>query len=295
MPVYLKYILIALAVILLSSVIVFFLMKKAQMADKKNKVYLATSTVLAMICSALVPLVANLMTRWLYFPLVLSVIVSILILLALSGFILTSVRKKLEQGAEEKTPETSLVEALLSGEQQAPAFEFEGHDELLEEPFGESLEDDEEESDEESYQESYEDTYAESEQESDQESYQEPEEGPCHEEPLSQQPQEELEASFEEAAAATELAHKTYDQPFVERLLAQALDSKANHENLDAILAYEAVLASGMIDGELFTWVVVDLCALYKHTQQIDHVHKILKDYEGLLDRETRDNILRNL
>ncbi len=249
MSIYLKYLLITLAVILLSSLLAYFMMKKAKKAERKNIVYLASCTVLAMICAALTPPLANLLAQALYFSLILSILVSVALLFLLSAVLFIGLHRKMEQASGEE-PHADKKTQIISPE-------------LKENPEQSGVGD--------------------------------AGENMCQEDELAADDAKELDIPFEEAAPALVQEETDLDESIVKRLLTQAQESKNSHHYLDAILAYEAVLSQSPRDGELFLWVMVDLCSLYKMTHQTPLIYKTLEEYKNLLDMEVRENILRNL
>lgn len=313
MPTYLKYVLIALAVILLSAVLAFFEMKKARKVERKNCIYLAACTVLAMICIALAPLLADLLAKILNFSHLLSILISVALLVLLSVIIFLEVQRKMEKVAGDVSPDTSddlevdVIDALLEEAAAADSANEEAkisHEEAAIESDADRIRF-EFPAEEAAFEEA------------------DSEEANAEETPVgealaavaaSEAVTDEItigeaiteDTFIEEAASAEYVANESValeaanenggvDKPSVEQLLLQAQDNKHRQNYAEAIRAYQVVLSSGIDDVQLLQWVVVDFCALCKKTQRTDDIHNILEKYQNFLKPEIRDNILRNL
>lgn len=244
MPTYLNYLLIALAVILLSALVAFAVMRKNNRAEKPNRALLILCTVLAMICAALTPPLANLLARELYFSVSLSLASSFILLVFLSACVLLLLQKSILRTTSTETTdngntdesglsEPSLVESLLTAT-KAP-----------------------------------------------------------EEAVLNDNTGDDLRIAFEEAATAR-VVDEEHDEQALLRLIDQALEYQSGHQYLDAILTYEAALLHKP-EKQLLEWMIVDLCSLYKRTEQQDKVYLAIEENKNMLDLEVRENILRNL
>jgi hypothetical protein len=73
------------------------------------------------------------------------------------------------------------------------------------------------------------------------------------------------------------------------------MKSKMNHELLRAVTQYEAALLNNP-GPELMAWIIIDLCSLYKMTNQRELVHKILySEFGRMLNVSIKEDILRNI
>lgn len=112
----LDYFLAALAVILITAVVTFFIIRKKNPATKENIINLSICTVLAMVCATLTPLLANLMVKELYFSIFLSVVISFIFMLAvaITAFLISKRLLEDKNKKTEATTEASVV--ILSNE-----------------------------------------------------------------------------------------------------------------------------------------------------------------------------------
>ncbi|HBR02612.1 MAG TPA: hypothetical protein DD738_08375, partial [Ruminiclostridium sp.] len=99
----------------------------------------------------------------------------------------------------------------------------------------------------------------------------------------------------EQAALAAEKELSEEKAPVLLNLLEEALACKNRHELQRATFLYEAALLQKP-DAELLEWIVIDLCALYKMTNQQKLIHKTLEsEYSNLLNLQIKEEILRNI
>lgn len=236
----LNYCLTALAVILISALIAYFVIRKKKLDDKKNRINLVICTVLAIVCSTLTPLLANLMVKELYFSIFLSVFISFVLMVVLSytAFILSQRFLKKDGEKEEVEPELSnpAVEAM-------------------------------------------------------------PEFGSI--------------AGLDAAAVVNEAAIISKVEGFenedddlvisgseplqLDELIELAMESKKMHNFSDAIFSFENALRLNP-EVDLLTWIVIDLCSLYKRTGQKALAYKLLESAQCfMLDYKIKENILQNL
>lgn len=100
---------------------------------------------------------------------------------------------------------------------------------------------------------------------------------------------------FEEATSTIVTEAGEINSETVADLLDQALASKKNHEYQSAISCYETAIAENP-DTELLTWIIIDLCSLYKMTNHNDLIHNILdSECSKLLNMEIKKDISLNI
>lgn len=271
------YLLTAYGVILLSAFGSYLMMKRVYQAVTKNKIKLAICTVLAMVCATLTPLLANYLVNELYFSFILSLCVSLGFCIILAGgafYLIQRVLAKQEnqevsEPIEERREESEKNE---SGEAAEIA--------NVNNPEAESLI-----------------------------------EAAC----LNETVDSSEETGFSEAVAfdgllAPDLVDSFDQAPetgslylnvednlaeaghaSLPHLVEQALACKSNHLYYEAISFYEKALGQET-DTKLLELIIIDLCALYKMTNQKELVYKILEsDPYNLSDLEIREDILQNL
>ncbi len=262
------YLLTASGVILLTALVSYIIMKRANQGIRKNKIDLAICTVLAVVCAALTPLLANFLVNRLYFSLLLSLCLSFVFLVFLSAgafFLIQRVFVKQEnQNSPESNDEhhqesekTELNDA--AGLNEAISLDGDiSSDKVI--ALNESV-------------------------------GLEPAVG--YDEAVSFDEADD----FDEVVDQNEVAGPSgiAEPSILPRLVDQALEYKNNHHYYEAISAYERALDQEA-DTKLLELVIIDLCALYKMTNQKELVHKILEsDKYKLSDLGIREDILQNL
>ncbi len=268
---YLYYLLTAYSVILLTALISYLMMKKAEQNMKKSNINRALCTVLAMVCATLSPLLANLLVKELYFSITLSLLLSFIFLIVLASGVFILVQSALAK-QESKNP-VALPDDLHKESEEDTPVENIG----LEEAAAAHL--------------------------------------PVHREqnPVPEEANPEQTAKGEEAVVLKESVQsnieayygyvvpeavteeKEISRPILPSLVEQALENKNNHHYFEAISLYEQAI-NQETDLKLREWMVIDLCALYKMTNQKEFVNKILEFEDGILQNlEIKEAILRNL
>ncbi|MCX7772087.1 MAG: hypothetical protein N2376_03125 [Clostridia bacterium] len=258
---YFQYTLIAFAVILVVAALSFILMKRAGLLDKGRMLYLITGTVLAMACASVFPLPANLFIRRLYFPVFTGMLLSFILCAGLSCWAFAALKPLLDQKLlknNEVLSETDAAEIKPSCE--AGLFTQTESVGVL---------------------------------------------SATKELHTQAAPSEETEAAWaiacenyerdtlDEAAAAYDSAPQRAES--LSALLETAMQFKERRSLEEAILCYEKALEHEA-DHELKTLVVLDLCALYKMTNQAEKVYNLLNSgHNNMLDLEIKEEILRNL
>lgn len=262
---YFHYCLIAVGTIFAISLILFFIMKKNNQVNRENSANLVICTVLSMICAITAPLTAKYIARELYFSVPAAMAVSILISFGIAIIIfllLQPIIKKwsLKAASESDTNKESLVEQLVDAPlQAAPALE-------IADPHNDAV-------------------------------------------PAESEPAIINEAVIEKEAEAINISQTQpiepervlintdadYNQEDIMQLLDKAFELKNDRDLYGAIANYEAALIMNP-DDELRYLILLDLCSLYKKTNQPDSVNKILGSSQcELLDLDKKEDILRNL
>lgn len=99
----------------------------------------------------------------------------------------------------------------------------------------------------------------------------------------------------EEAAPTIITEVQEADAPTLSHLLDEASACKNNRELNKAIFLYESALLQNP-DAELSQWIIIDICSLYKMTNQKELIYKTLEsEYSNLLDNHIKEVILRNI
>lgn len=262
---YLHYCLMAVGTIFVLSFILFYIMKKNNQVNRKNNANLAISTVLSMICAITIPLLAKQLVKGLSFSLAISMIISSIVLIAAAILIIVFLQPAIAKWSLKETfgneeNKDSLVEQIIeSSSQPSPATEAEAYQET---PIAEIA----------------------------------------------------VSSAINEAAIAGEndnipinspteiekpqlqaLRDDDYAISDIMQLLENAIELKSQRDFSGAISSYEAALIMNPED-ELKFLLLLDLCALYKKTNQPENVSKILNSTRcELLDLEKKEEILRNL
>jgi hypothetical protein len=100
--------------------------------------------------------------------------------------------------------------------------------------------------------------------------------------------------SVEQSAAQSEVLYDFNSLSLIE-LINLASDLKENRDYEGAVLAFKGALGK-YPDKDLLTWILIDLCALYKIIGQKESVQEILDLYIGEgIDLSIKEEILRNL
>ncbi len=260
------YLLTASSVILLIALVSYVIMKRANQGVRKNKIDLAICTVLAVVCATLTPLLANFLVNRLYFSFLLSLFLSFVFLVFLSAGAFVLIQRVFVKQENQSSPESN-DEHHQESEKTEPndAAGLAGLNEAISVDGDTSID-----------------------------------KAITFNEPEGLEPAVGFDeaVSFGEADDFDEVVNlnKAVAEPSIlPRLVDQALENKNNHQYYDAISAYERALDQET-DTKLLELVIIDLCALYKMTNQKELVHKILEsDKYKLSDLGIREDILQNL
>lgn len=262
---YFHYCLIAVGTILAISLILFFFMKKNNQVSRENNAKLVLCAVLSIICVITAPLTAKYIATKLGFSMPAAIAVSSLIYFGMSIIIfilLQPVIKKwtLKPASEPEINQESLVEQLVDAPAQAsPAIETaDSQNDAIPAESGFAI-------------------------------INEAASANGNEETNISQTRPE---GPEQVFAA---AYVNYDREDIMELLDKAIELKSKRDLYGAISNYEAALVMEP-DDELRYLILLDLCSLYKKTNQPDSVNRILESSRcELLDLDKKEDILRNL
>ncbi|NLU52488.1 MAG: hypothetical protein GXX10_06460 [Clostridiaceae bacterium] len=311
---YSKYCGIAFAVTALIYVIVYLYMKNKNLVNRENIINLTGCTVLAMFCSAMTPYLARQLAHKLYFSVLASIFVSWIILAVFIGsvfliikeYIESKGRSKVSQDAgqleavkeeaqnhseiniEQESQGTSWIEIIASQDAEHNTEYIAGHNEiheLLTEAELVNTADNVE---------TFEEVKVNEEAKVDEvpepnETYENYEVYNAYEAYEAYEVYEALEQ------AATSVVTETYDEPTLENLVESALDYKDKKDYQGAISMYEKAIDK-ISDNQLLELVIIDLCSLYKLTNQKYLAVKTLEKIDkNLLNPEIIDILQQNL
>lgn len=268
---YFHYCLITSGTIFVIGLILFYIMKKNNQVNKKNNINLVVCTVLSMICTSTAPLLAKRLVKELSFSITMSLVIALIVVFGIAFVIFILLQplikkyslKGMDESGENKD---SLIEQILeSSAQCAPTLDS-----------------------------------------TDMKSVQIPVAGDP--------------ATINEAAITKEIGTNNViinipeaqpkepekpetsgvfseksDQSDIVQLLNEAIELKNQRDFYGAISYYETALIMNPED-ELRFLILLDLCALFKKTNQPESVIKILESTRcELLNLEKKEDILRNL
>lgn len=282
---YVQYCLIAIATIFVLSFIVYYIMKKNNQANRKNTVNLALCTFLTIISASLTPLLAKLFVKELSFSIYGSVIVAIILFIGLvlavfyilqpsvtkwakkvsdendvkkSESIIEKILGALIQGSENATEESPLSAdtVTVSVEEISTTQEAD----VVNEPIMAELT------------------------------------SVTYEAIESREITAENEKIITKENETIKIIEKPSDQQTdILELLDIAIEHKNNRDYYGAIAFYETALVLNP-DDELCFLIILDLCSLYKMTNQSESAYKLLESNTcKLLDSNIKADILRNI
>jgi phosphate/sulfate permease len=231
----------ALAVILITALVTFFIIRKKNLATRENIINLLLCTVLAMVCATLTPLLANLMVKELYFSIFLSVVIAFILAVTLSFAAFLLFRRLSADRVDKAKPITepaSTVQAeelsqfgIITGLDSAAVLNEAAITSKVESPQSEE----------------------------------------------------------------NDLLIIEPDPIEISELIDRAMECKQHHNLYGAISFYEKAVGLNP-DADLLTWIVVDLCSLYKKTNQKERAHRILQTIQDyMLNIKIKEDILQNL
>ncbi|NLX64970.1 MAG: hypothetical protein GX022_09405 [Clostridiaceae bacterium] len=316
---YLKYCLSADIAICILGFIFFLIMKKRNQASRKNTFILICSSVMAMICASLIPLIADFLVEKFDFSIAESLIISFFFLAIpamVIFYLLMPVWAKqfkndksgsmvgyAEEFSGDKTDknesperESEILQAAVAytgnfetGETDTDIFKI---DETGISADNESKIRNELQETEKPYEEELhtEEIHSDSEERNIYEEENLPAEKDVPEK------QAEKQDTYENKDVYSEVSVSSPDnQPVIIRLLNIAMDSKINHNYQIAITAYERALTLDP-DDELRYLLILDLCSLYKITGNIESIYRLLNSVQcNLLSEDKKEDILRNI
>ncbi len=296
---YLKYCLIANTAICLLSLILFFFMKKKNQTSKRNTTILVFCTALAMICATLTPLIANYLVKGLSFSIIISVIVSLVFVVTIALIIFYLILSKFfkqGEGNKEKADEIradSIVERIIEDSAKAgyPVYEavVQSNDSVNTNSTNIINEADysiENEAQQYNKLSSVDSKQGEAVKATDFLST----------EKLEDEKQEIPEnMEFNKSVFIDVPVYNSDKQSDIFELLDRAAESKMNRNYKDAIAAYESALIFNP-DDELRFLIILDLCSLYKLTENSGSIYKLLDSTQcNMLNEGRKEDILRNI
>lgn len=313
--------------IVLISASLFGYMKKRGQADKNNILNLMICTVLAIVSAIFTPLLARTMIKRLYFSIIGSVILSLIILIVLAAciffliqrYILPKLKKNtvVEGQIDAKIEASSDVETQVQKEFEIETPAYEESDAQINEEVITTEEYDVAEleaTDETEVQEESEietPTYEESDLQINVENITAEEYDEIEIQAIDAAEDEVLYASAEAAASEeifdipADISHQEILQHVsdedsqdgsvtIEELIEKAIESKYERNYSDAISLYEKAIKQ-VQTRELLEVLAVELCSLYKINNQNNMVLDFLKSYNLMLNPAIKEEILQNL
>jgi len=262
---YFHYCLVAVGAILAISLVLYFIMKKNNQVNRENIANLVVCTVLSMICAVIAPLTAKHIARELYFSIPASLAVSFVVTFGIAIIIFLLLQPAIKKWASNAADEPDMVrESLVKQLMDAPLETASAIDTA---DSGNGV------------------TYNES--------------GLATENEASATTETEDADIYriqpEEPEQVMNIPYDNNNQEDIMKLLDKAIESKSQRDLYGAISNYEAALIMNP-DDELRYLILLDLCSLYKKTNQPDSVSRILESSQcQLLDLEKKEDILRNL
>ena len=314
---YIQYCLIAIVTILVICLLVYYYMKKNNQANKKNTVNLVLCTVVTVLTAVLTPPLAKVFVRELSFPMLGAIITTVILFICLICALFYLLEPKLyklygdestdtpdETGKddtaaiESSSQQENLTIVAQQEEEETPQIEYQDDDSELQ------LESQE---NEDALQIEYQENDSELQLES-----QEDEEAIDHIVSLQDLPTipytSEKTESLEETEEAIEASDESSTQPIetskeysidnredILEILERAMDDKDSNDYQSAIKAYEAALVLKP-EKEVCFLIILDLCSLYKMTNQKELVYNLLASNPcELLDSDKKADIIRNI
>ena len=269
---YFHYCLITSGTIFVTSLVMFYIMKKNNQVNKKNILNLVVCTALSIICAVTAPLLAKRLVEGLSFSTTGSLVVSLIVIFCIASAIfllLQPLIKKyslegMDQSGENKE---SLIEQMIESSAQSAAIHENVEVLISENPdTGDPA--------------TINETAIIEEIETSNVTKDMPEAQPKEPE------KRELSGIFSE---------NNNDQSDIVLLLDRAFELKNQRNFYGAISYYETALIMNPEDDLRFL-IILDLCALYKKTNQPELINKILESTRcDLLNLEIKEDILRNL